>query len=268
MKQELLQVEPRIDKLLLKKRFESAVSTYCAHAKVQQQMAVRLVELATLHLAGKQNRVLEFGCGTGLLTQQIVSHFSVSDYVINDLVDQVSEVVRNILKDKVANHQFIAGDAECGDFPGSLDSIWSGATIQWIGQIEPFFNKLFHLLMPGGYLIVSSFGPDNYREIKATTGYGINYMTKGQLISAASSGFELIAFEEWHKQLWFAKPLEVLKHMRNTGVNGVTPCSWSKGKMNEFCDLYSQFIEIEGCPLTYHPYLMIFKKKSICQHIL
>ncbi len=261
MEQELLHIESQIDKSLLKRRFESAVSTYCAHAKVQQDMAVRLVELAKKHLPVEQGRILEFGCGTGLLTQQIIQHFSVADYTINDLVDNVSRVVCDILNDNVAIQRFIAGDVECADFQGALNSIWSGATIQWISQIELFFNKLSQLLKTDGYLVVSSFGPDNYHEIKYTTGNGISYKTKEHLIAAASKDFDLIAFEEWHEQLWFSKPIDVLKHMRSTGVNGISPCSWTKRKMSDFCELYQQFAELNGYPLTYHPYLMIFKKK-------
>ncbi|WP_439182602.1 malonyl-ACP O-methyltransferase BioC [Carboxylicivirga taeanensis] len=260
MVEELLELKPQIDKVLLKKRFESAASTYCAHAKVQQHMAVRLVEMAQMYLPIKQERLMEFGCGTGLLTQQIIKYFSVGDYVINDLVDRVSGLVHTILKNRVAKQQFIAGDVECLDLPDALDSIWSGATIQWINQLQPFFYKLSQHLKPGAYLLVSSFGPNNYKEIKATTGNGIAYKTKEQLISAASSGFELMAFEEWHEQLWFSTPLEVLKHMRSTGVNGVSACSWTKGRMSTFCNSYSQLAQSDGYPLTYHPYLMVFKK--------
>ncbi|WP_430811233.1 MULTISPECIES: malonyl-ACP O-methyltransferase BioC [unclassified Carboxylicivirga] len=260
MIKEILKVTPPIDKNLLKKRFGAASSTYGEHAKVQQRMAVRLVEMAQMYLSAKQGRVLEFGCGTGLLTQQIIKHFSVGHYVINDLVGDVSGLVHTILKNRVTKQQFIAGDVECLDLPDALDSIWSGATIQWINQLQPFFYKLSQHLKPGAYLLVSSFGPNNYKEIKATTGNGIAYETKEQLISAASSGFELIAFEEWQEQLWFNSPLEVLKHMRSTGVNGVSACSWTKGKMNAFCNSYSQWAQSDGYPLTYHPYLMVFKK--------
>ncbi|MBS2211904.1 malonyl-ACP O-methyltransferase BioC [Carboxylicivirga mesophila] len=258
---ELLQVELRIDKVLLKKRFESAVSTYCAHAKVQHEMALRLVDMARNFLPAKQERVLEFGCGTGLLTRQLLQHFSVIDYTSNDLVNNVEGGIQRMLKGNVVRQQFIAGDAECTKFPEDLNSIWSGATIQWINQIEPFLHKLSDLLKPKGFLVMSSFGPDNYREIKATTGNGINYKTKEQIISAASNYFEMIDFKEWHEHLWFKRPVDVLKHMRNTGVNGVSACSWNKRKLNEYCEAYGQFVELKGYPLSYHPYLMIFKKK-------
>jgi malonyl-ACP O-methyltransferase BioC len=250
-----------VDKPLLKTRFGSAIATYNMHADVQRHMARELVGMAKEFLPCKQQNILEIGCGTGLLTEQIVNEFSIESYVGNDLVDDVDSQIQAILRGKLKHYAFMAGDAEQLDFPDKQDSIWSGATIQWVTQLPQFFSRLAELLNPGGYLVVSSFGPDNYHEIKDLTGSGINYQSKEEINEAAAGDFKLINFIEWREQMWFKKPMDVLKHMRYTGVNGISHCQWNKGKMSAFNLAYERYAQSKGYPLTYHPYLMIFKKK-------
>ncbi len=258
---EVQKQQMEIDKVLLKQRFESATNSYDAHATVQQSMACKLVELSRKYLPGDQLKVLEIGCGTGLLTRQIIRNFHISDYVVNDLVDNVKHNIETILKNKVDHPSFIAGDAELQMFPGLMSSIWSGATIQWVTDLTAFFARMSALLIPNGFMVLSSFGPNNYAEIKAITGRGIDYPSNDQVIHFASDHFELVTMHEWQEQLWFKSPREILMHMRNTGVNGVSRCGWNKGSLKNFTDAYHQFAQFDRFPMTYHPYLMIFKKK-------
>jgi len=252
-----------VDKALVKRRFHCASKTYDAHATVQKEMAQALVQMAAWHLAPFQERMLELGCGTGLLTQEILKCFSAEKYVTNDLVEEMAGKVESIvLASDVESHQFLGGDAEQLVFPEPQQVVWSGATIQWIDELKPFFAKLSDLLVDEGYVVVSSFGPDNYSEIKAITGKGINYQSMQQVIDSAAANFELVASKEWHRQLWLESPMEVLKHMRYTGVNGVSTSQWTKGDMLQFQEDYQQFAQLEGYPLTYHPFLLVLKKKD------
>ncbi len=260
---ELSTVEKKlvVDKHLLKQRFQAAVSTYNTHAVVQQDMAIRLVDLAREWLPTAHKKVLEIGCGTGLLTQELIKYFKVDNYLFNDLVDNAEAGLIPILKDKVQQYKFIGGDAEQIAFPDEVDCICSGATIQWVNKLAGFFQKLSRSLNDHGYMLLSSFGPENYREIRQLTGNGIDYKNKEQIIAAATPEFELLAFDEWQQTIWFENPVQVLKHMRYTGVNSVSHCRWSKGQMKAFSAAYEAYAQLEGYPLTYHPYLMIFKKK-------
>jgi len=252
-----------VDKSLVKRRFHCASKTYDTHATVQKEMAQALVQMAAWHLAPYQERMLELGCGTGLLTQEILKRFTAEKYVTNDLVEEMAgKVAPIVLAGNVESHRFIGGDAEQLVFPEPQQVIWSGATIQWIEELKPFFGKLSDLLVDEGYVVVSSFGPDNYSEIKALTGKGIDYKTRQQVIDSAAANFDLVASKEWHRQLWLESPMDVLKHMRYTGVNGVAASQWTKGDMAQFQENYQQYAQLEGYPLTYHPFLLVLKKKK------
>lgn len=252
-----------VDKSLVRRRFHCASKTYDEHAVVQKEMAQALVQMAAWHLAPFQEQMLEIGCGTGVLTQEILKQFATDHYVANDLVDEMaSKVGRLVLEGGAPSHLFIGGDAEQAEFPERQNVIWSGATIQWIEDLESFFCKLADLLDTNGCVALSSFGPDNYREIKAVTGKGICYKSMQEVIEAASGKFELVQSKEWHRQLWFDTPTSVLKHMRYTGVNGVAAAKWTKGDLLLFDESYRHFAQLEGYPLTYHPFVLLLRKKD------
>jgi len=257
----IIQNNSCFDKALIQQRFLSAASTYDAHAKVQKVMAHEMVQLAGRHLNPKQANMFEIGCGTGVLTQQILKKFYPQRYICNDLVEEIEpQIAAVVAQNKVSEFTFTGGDAEQINFSPGQNVIWSGATLQWIKNLPAFFDKCAANLGERGYLCVSSFGPENYREIKACTGTGIAYKTKEEVILAASSCFELVEQKEWHQSLWFETPVEVLKHMRQTGVNGVSPCKWTKGDLMNFKQRYKQFAQLQGYPLTYHPFILILKK--------
>jgi len=252
-----------MNKQLLKRRFCSAKETYVEHAAVQAKMAVDLVDLAKGYVDGSQvDNILELGSGTGLLTKAVLNYFSPKHYAANDLVPCTNSVIQEIVEaNSCATFKFIAGDIEAVDFPKRQHLICSGATIQWIKDLGAFFNKMHDCLQENGYLILSSFGPDNYTEIKEITTHGIAYPDVFEVMQLASDYFEVVDQKEWHQQLYFKSAYDVLKHMRYTGVNGTANCKWTKRHFQNFVDKYENYRHDAGYPLTYHPYLLVLKRK-------
>lgn len=253
-----------MDKQLLKQRFCSAKDTYLEHATVQAKMAEDLVDLAKEHLVNKSvDNMLELGSGTGLLTNAVLKYYSPQQYVANDLVHCTESAIQEIVNSySDAEFRFIGGDIEALHFPNNQNVIWSGATIQWIKDLSGFFSKMSRSLVEDGYLVLSSFGPDNYKEIKEITTHGIDYPEAFEVMGLASEYFEVVNHKEWHQQLNFNNATDVLKHMRYTGVNGTANCKWTKGHLQNFIDKYETYKQGDVYPLTYHPFLLVLKKRS------
>lgn len=86
-----------LDYLHIERTFSKAASSYGEEATFQKTMAQNLVKLiennypsltdSTCSNSAKLSfeRVLEIGCGPGLLTHEILTSFNVEDYVLNDL---------------------------------------------------------------------------------------------------------------------------------------------------------------------------------------
>ncbi|TLX73068.1 malonyl-ACP O-methyltransferase BioC [Labilibacter sediminis] len=250
-----------VNKDLLQKRFRCASKTYDKHAVVQKTMAGVLVDVALNHIPKKQNSMMELGCGTGLLTREITECFQAQDYTANDLVPEVEENIRQIIGQKQnISFQFQQGDAERIDMGNKKDVIWSGATIQWIEDLDAFFARMHASLNDQGYLAISSFDIDNFLEVKAITGIGIDYKPMHEVLMHAGKYFRVLESESWHQKLWFKQPREVLRHMRFTGVNAVSATKWGKADLENFNLDYESFKTEEGYPLTYHPFVLVLQK--------
>lgn len=71
--------------------------------------------------------------------------------------------------------------------------------------------------------------------------------------------------EEEEVTLWFPSPIEVLRHLKETGVTGTEKQMWSRQRLARFTDSYQrQFGTATGqVPLTYHPIYLILKKENL-----
>ena len=72
-----------INKELIKKRFSKCITTYDENAKIQKRMAEKLFSLLERN---DFDKILEIGCGTGLLTKIAVEKLNFRTYTANDMV--------------------------------------------------------------------------------------------------------------------------------------------------------------------------------------
>ncbi|MDE7375113.1 MAG: malonyl-[acyl-carrier protein] O-methyltransferase BioC, partial [Odoribacter sp.] len=63
--------------------------------------------------------------------------------------------------------------------------------------------------------------------------------------------------------LEFEHPLDVLRHVKNTGVNAMNLReSWTPGRLEKFVREYKERFQTGGrCPLTYHPQYFVCRKR-------
>jgi len=255
----------KIDKELVRERFSRTLRSYAANAVVQKAMARELIDMICLE---KQppvfDWVLEVGSGSGLLLNELLSRCSVKDYYANDLVEESLPCLRQVIaRYPVEKFHFLAGDIESLDvLPVSLDLVVSSATLQWLDDLDDFFRKISDHLRPGGIFAFSTFGTSNMREIASIEDVGLSYHSLGELEILASRYFELLSSREEEQRLEFSTPVDVLHHIRKTGVNGLLRRSWTKSRYQHFIAEYQRLFPCEkGVYLTYHPLYCCLKKK-------
>lgn len=252
------------DKNTIEKCFKKGSETYNSKALIQKKIAAKLAHLLLQNGYSDINRLLEIGCGTGFLTQQMLYNFSIKEYFINDLVEKsVSDIKELTAEFKKTNFEFIQGDAENIEFPTQLNAIISTSTFQWFNYFDEFVLKMKSQLKPGGIIAFSTFGTNNYREIKATLNVGLEYKSKEELKGILESNFSLIHAEEWIEQKEFKNPTEVLKHMKLTGVNGLKTTFFGKERLAKFNSDYNKLFATKNSTvqLTYNPIIIIAKLK-------
>lgn len=228
---------------------------------VQRDICAELGGLAAgLCDPGSVSRAMEIGVGTGFLTSHLARLFPDAEWYLNDISESSREFLNN---NAPLNSTFLCGDAEDMEFPGNLDLIASASTVQWFDDMPGFVSRAAEATNPGGWLVLSTFGPDNFREIRETTGEGLDYYTLAELCGIfEAAGYEVSSCTEYTRALSFASPLDVLRHIKATGVNSLVRTHWGPRQLAAFDDKYRAAHSVEGgVELTYHPILLVTKKK-------
>lgn len=246
-----MQLNPK----LIKKQFEKSMDKYDENALVQQLMAEKLV-CALVNTAGNTfGNILELGCGTGLLTKQLSVAVTYKKYYANDLVEKSKTCAVSIIPDC----NFICGNAQKIKPSAKMDLLISNAMFQWFSNLDKVLEYYRTILNPDGIIAFSTFSPDNFREIKSITGLTLEYKHEAEIRRILEKNFEIIHLEKFDYKLNFSNPLEILAHMKYTGVNSLGTKHWGVIEVKEFCDKYKK--DYPDLTLTYSPIICIAKKK-------
>ena len=259
------------DKQIVKNCFQKNFSTYNKQAVVQKQIASKLINLLVKNKRPHFKKIIEIGCGTGFLTENILKNCQVQEYIINDLTSTFPESIKHLGKERNFNDFiYTPGDAERIEFPGHVDAVFSTSTFQWFHNLENFITRANKLLNDNGIFSFSTFGEENFKEIKTILDLGLNYKTLSELTGLVELHFDIIHASEWKQKEIFQNPKEVLKHIKYTGVNGVKKSFIGRDKLvnfeHEYLKLFSN--EDQSVNLTYHPIIIIARKKRSKQHLM
>lgn len=244
-----------INKKIMSERFKRSAKTYHKEALVQRRIAQHLCELVRPYVS-KPVSLLEIGCGTGFLTQEIMQHLPICSALLNDINSEMEPFIHHFLSE---HKKFIAADAEDYPFSDNFNLIMSSSVIQWFNNIEKFIFNVYSSLTENGIIAFSTFGTKNMKEIKKVTGISLPYP---DIRVYLKPHFQILHYEEQVFRVQFETPLSVLQHLKNTGVNGVQQTSWNIKQINNFKVEYERLYKVEnGVSLTYHPIYVIATKK-------
>lgn len=145
-------------------RFGAAAPGYDAHAQVQRQAAARLARaIAALDLP-RRPRILEIGCGTGLLTQALAHELGEADWTITDIAPGMLDAAR-AGRPLPGQARFLVMDGEYPDAAGTgYDLVCSSLAVQWFGDLNAGLARLAALLRPGGHLAVATLAEGTFQE--------------------------------------------------------------------------------------------------------
>lgn len=254
------------DKELLRRRFSRNLDTYDTLATVQRAIADRLGDILSHRCPSAVKRGIEIGAGTGFLTRHLVRLFPAAQWIVNDLVPESRDFLPATTGTGIPV-AFVPGDGEAIPLPsGRYDLIASASTVQWFDDLPDFIARAARSLAPEGILAVSTFGPENFREITASTGQGLEYYPLSDLATLlTANGLQILVKEEWIERQHYPTPTDVLRHLRLTGVNAVAAERWTHSRLRRFEADYRKAYTIEEngaecVTLTFHPIIIIAKK--------
>jgi malonyl-CoA O-methyltransferase len=148
-----------IDKTQVARQFSRAANTYDSVAEVQQKMASQLIDSIP---ADAQGTLVDLGCGTGTALAQIARKHPHLNLVGVDLAPAMLEVARRT----APTADFILGDIEQTNLAaGCANIVFSSAALQWC-DANLAVQEIHRLLIPGGRLLASTFGPGTLQQIR------------------------------------------------------------------------------------------------------
>ncbi|HED0570781.1 TPA: malonyl-ACP O-methyltransferase BioC [Campylobacter jejuni] len=216
---------------------------YEKHAKVQDFMGLKLCEILKDLKISHFEKVFEFGCGRGELSKKLQNFITFNEYLKNDILNfkENSSILifdmNEIAKQDLSKEKF--------------DLIVSNATLQWL-DLKQIIPSLRDMLNQNGILLLSTFAKQNLKEIKQSTGFGLNYFSLNELEQIFKIYFNEVKITQELVELSFDNALDVFKHLKLSGVNSLGFYPLNKGFLKEFEEKFQN-------KLTYHPVFILCK---------
>ncbi|EPT6748775.1 malonyl-ACP O-methyltransferase BioC [Campylobacter jejuni] len=216
---------------------------YEKHAKVQDFMGLKLCEILKDLKISHFEKVFEFGCGRGELSKKLQNFITFDEYLKNDILDfkENSNILifdmNEIAKQDLSKEKF--------------DLIVSNATLQWL-DLKRILPSLKDMLNQNGILLLSTFAEQNLKEIKQSTGFGLNYFSLNELEQNFKVYFNEVKITQELVELSFDNALDVFRHLKLSGVNSLGFYPLNKGFLKEFEEKFQN-------KLTYHPVFILCK---------
>jgi malonyl-CoA O-methyltransferase len=208
-------------------RFAAAAATYDAHSDVQRHAAQRLAEHIAVAGLPPQAQVLEIGCGTGHLTEQLVSRLPGAHIVATDIAPAMVAACRERLI-RFPGVTYAVMDGMHPALAGPADLICANLAAQWFDDLPGTIEELGKLLAPGGILALSLLGEGSFHEWRtACARHGLRpgtltFPAARQLAAAFPAGGNIDLVQE----TWLDHPasgLDFLRALRAIGADTPLP---------------------------------------------
>ncbi|MBO1324082.1 dethiobiotin synthase [Acetobacter sp. TBRC 12305] len=171
-------------------------------------------------------RILEIGCGTGLLTEQLHARWPQAEIVATDysprMVARARDRMAAFLPDR-HRAMFHVMDATRPDVDGPFDVICGNMVLQWLENPAEVLQKLAVLLAPGGLLGVSTLLGGTFAQWRAacaaegaqaaTPTYPNAKTVAGWTPYPCSGAWRVARYEQV-----FPTGLDFLRHLKTTGA--------------------------------------------------
>lgn len=251
--------------ILVGRRFAEAAARYDEHADVQRVTACRLAErIARLPLPVRP-RILEIGCGTGLLTQELASRLGNADWTITDIAQPMLDMARRRLTLPGTAH-YAQMDGEHPSLPSeaAYDLICSSLAMQWFTDLGSGLARLCALLAPGGHLAIATLADGTFFEWRrAHEELGLSAATPpypppaaiGANLPGMRGGVQTEYLPQTHSSgLHF---LHSLKH-----IGATSPAAGSRPLATPALRRVIRRFEEQGASVTYHLAYGIWRKSA------
>lgn len=207
--------------------FSAAADSYEAGAELQRVIAETLArKIKALPLSAKP-RILEVGCGTGLLTEALAQHITGS-WTVTDIAAPMVARCERALAGALPDARFLVMDGCAPALTPGFDLICSSMALQWFEEPARAIARLSALLSPGGHLAFATLGPNTFEEWQAACALsGVaapsrRFLSADELQRAVPHGLKF-RVEKAAVRRTYANGWDFLQRLRKIGAHRAAP---------------------------------------------
>jgi malonyl-CoA O-methyltransferase len=213
----------------VRRAFSRAATNYREHAVLQREVEDRLLERCDF-VQTPPLRVLDIGAGPGRASAALRKRWSKADVISVDLaLPMLHEARRG--GGWFRRAPVVCADARALPFAdASVDLLFSSLCIQWIDDLPALFEEFRRVLRPGGFMAISTFGPDTLHELRASwaavdrrphVSLFVDLMRLGDALMQA--GFKDPVLDGEHFTLTYADAAALMRDLKAIGATNAEP---------------------------------------------
>ena len=156
---------PPFDDRQVRRAFGRAAASYREHSVLQREVEDRLLERLD-YVMTPPKRVLDVGAGPGRAALALRRRWKKAQTIA---LDAALPMLREARRGAGWFRRPIWVCADARALPladASVDVLFSSLCIQWIDDLGALFAEFRRVLSPGGFLAISTFGPDTLHELR------------------------------------------------------------------------------------------------------
>ncbi len=238
-------------KSAIARSFNVAALSYDKSAVLQNIVGERLFERLDLVLV-EPERVLDLGSGTGVFSRQLQGRYKKKKVLGIDLAWQMSAFASR-QKKWLDKERYICADAEYLPLADhSVDLVFSNLMLQWLPDPERVFKEVQRVLVPGGLLMFSCFGPDTLKEMRQSWAQVDDNIHVNQFMdmhdigdSLTNAAFSGIVMDNETISMEYESLAVLHQDLRDIGETNINADRFrgltSKGHWQQYLQAYEQF---------------------------
>jgi len=254
-------------KAKIKQSFSAASLTYDNVAGLQRKVGSRLLE--RIGKLEQNSTMLDLGCGTGFLCEELIKHDQLNAYVL--ALDLAYSMLKQAMTKLNANKSisYICADAE--NLPlqtQSVDLVISNLALQWCADLPGLFAEIRRVLKPGGQFCFTTFGMNTLYELKRAWQTVDDYQHVNNFYSQDSvaecinrTGFECIEITANTDVVWYKSVWDLMAELKQLGAQTVLHARKNsltgKSGMQRMVDAYQKFGQGGIIPATFETITVI-----------
>ena len=222
-----------LDKRLLRRSFERAAASYDAAAVLQQEVCRRMLSRLD-YIKHEPQAILDAGSGTGNVVAALGARYPQATLYALDIA---LGMLRRV-QERASWWQRLRGRGAlpvCADIErlplrgAAIGMAWSNLTLQWVNDPQRAFTEFRRVLVPGGLLMFSTFGPDTLKELRAAFQGADRYTHVNRFIDMhdlgdmlVHSGFADPVMDMEYITLTYADVQALMRDLQAIGARNVT----------------------------------------------